>query len=438
MRILSYVAQTAVAGFVGFVAWCALDILTFGAVKDRGKPASIFAGPALAEDDDDDDDRPRFSRGGLRMPGFSGLPIPRFSLSRRARRALEPSREWIAAGIRDTDIDRLRSAGFTIVAQRRLGLLPEITVRLRGPRNLSTRRAQQQLRTLIPSALLDGNHLYRPSGRPCRADTCFAYVVPTTPLVGACTARGTVGMIDTGIDKNHPALTGLAIETESALGPDHRPSRSDHGTEVAILLASGTARVRDFKLVAIDAFHRRGGGDSADSFDIVTALDRLAAKSVTVANLSLSGPTNAILERAGAEATKRGMIIVAAAGNDGPSSPPRYPAAYQWAVAVTAVDRSDNVYPRAVRGPHIAFAAPGVRVQLPNDALQPGPLRSGTSYAAPQVTAALSARRAATTGEASRNVVAALAADAKDLGAPGRDPVFGWGRLISGKACLTN
>jgi len=378
------------------------------------------------------------------MPGFSGFPgfpIPRLASPRRSQRAPESRsmrREWVAAGVTGTDITRLRDVGFTIVAERRLVLLPEITVRLRAPRNLSDQRAQQQLRALIPSALLDRNHLYRASARPCRAETCFPYEGPSTPVAGACAARGTVGMIDTGVDTGHPALRGLAIETGSILGPDHRPSPSDHGTEIAILLASGTARVPDFKLIAIDAFHRRRGGDTADSFDIAAALDRLVAKSVAVANLSLAGPTNAILERAGAEAAKRGMIIVAAAGNDGPSSPPRYPAAYEWAVGVTAVDRRDNIYARAVRGPHIAFAAPGVRVQLPNDTLQPGQLRSGTSYATPLVTVALSARRAVAAAEASRNVVAALASEAKDLGAPGRDPVFGWGRLDSGKACLTN
>jgi hypothetical protein len=244
-------------------------------------------------------------------------------------------------------------------------------------------------------------------------------------------------MIDTRVDIDHPALANLAVETESILGPGHRPSRSDHGTEIAILIASGTARIPDFTLITVDVFHRRRGADTADSFDIAAALDQLAAKSVAVANLSLAGPTNAVLEWAGAEATKRGMTIVAAAGNDGPSSPPRYPAAYDWAVAVTAVDSRDNIYARAVRGPHIAFAAPGVRVQLPNDNLQPGRLRSGTSYATPLVTVALSARRAATTADAPRNVVAALASEVKDLGAPGRDPVFGWGRL-SGSACPIN
>jgi len=449
MHILHSASRTALASCAVFAAWCALDIVTNGAAKNDAEMSGFFVASALA-DDDDDDDRPRFSRGRPRMPSFSGFPIPRLALPRRPRRSSssprrqrrveEPRairREWVAAGVTSSDISRLRGAGFTIIAERRLGLLPESTVRLRAPRNLSDQRAQELLRTLIPSALLDRNHLYRASRRPCRADTCFPYEGPSTPVARTCAARGTVGMLDTGVDMDHAALGGLAIETESMLGPGHRPSRSDHGTEIAILIASGTARIPDFKLIAIDVFHRRRGGDAADSFDIAAALDRLAAKSVTVANLSLAGPTNAILEKAGAEASNRGMTIVAAAGNDGPSSPPRYPAAYEWAVAVTAVDRRDRIYARAVRGPHIAFAAPGVRVQLPNDSLQPGLLRSGTSYATPLVTAALSARRAGTTAEAPRNVVAALASEAKDLGAPGRDPVFGWGRL-PGRACPIN
>ncbi len=207
---------------------------------------------------------------------------------------------------------------------------------------------------------------------------------------------------------------GSRSRPRRSTGPATEGSRSGHGAEIAILIASGAVRKSDLKILAIDTFHRNRRGDAADAYDIVAALDRLVARTVAVANLSFSGPANALLERAGANAARQGMLIVAAAGNDGPSSPARYPAAYDWAVAVTAVDRRDNVYARAVRGPHIAFAASGVRVQLPDRALRPGPLRSGTSYAAPLVTAALSVRRAATT-QASSNVVAALAAEAKDI-----------------------
>jgi Subtilase family len=423
MRRLASAIRAALIGMLVFAACILVDIVV---LADMSPSKGLFAGPVLADDDDDDDDRPRFLR-----------HRPRLSPPRRARPAARvTAREWVAAGVTDSDIARLQAAGYAIVAQRRLALLPEITVRLRPPRNLSERRAQQELQSLIPTAILDRNHLYRTNARPCRSETCFPYEGGSAFDAGVCPARGVIGIIDTGIDVTHPALAGLAIETEAVHGPGHQASRSGHGTEVAILIAAGATRRTDLNILAIDVFHRSRGGDTADVYDIVAGLDRLVARSVTLANLSFAGPANALLERAGANATRRGMLIVAAAGNDGPSSPQRYPAAYDWAVAVTAVDRRDNVYARAVRGPHIAFAAPGVRVQLPDRAMQPGPLRSGTSYAAPLVTAALSVRRAS--AQASRKVVAALAAQAKDIGAPGRDPVFGWGLVDTRNACPTN
>jgi hypothetical protein len=103
-------------------------------------------------------------------------------------------------------------------------------------------------------------------------------------------------------------------------------------------------------------------------------------------------------------------------------------------VAVTAV-RSDGArWDRAPVGPHIAFAAHGVEVSLPSLAPRAGtaatPRRwSGTSFAAPVVTAALA------TLPAESGRVQALAARTRDLGAPGRDPVFGWGKVEARVDC---
>ncbi|MBK6454031.1 MAG: hypothetical protein IPF84_16605 [Proteobacteria bacterium] len=66
-------------------------------------------------------------------------------------------------------------------------------------------------------------------------------------------------------------------------------------------------------------------------------------QSVPVINVSLVGPPNVLLQRAIQMALARGHLIVAAVGNDGPSAPPLYPAAYPGVVAVTAVDRADKV-----------------------------------------------------------------------------------------------
>jgi subtilisin family serine protease len=76
--------------------------------------------------------------------------------------------------------------------------------------------------------------------------------------------------------------------------------------------------------------------------------------------------------------------MVAAAGNDGPASPPLYPAADAHVIAVTATDADDRLYALANHGRYIAVAAPGVDVlePAPNEGLQ---LISGTSVAAAHV-----------------------------------------------------
>ena len=343
-------------------------------------------------------------------------------------------REFVATGVVDADVDRIRTAGFTVVAERRLAILPEVTLRLRIPRRMSEDQALQVLRAIVPSALIDRNHLYRTASRTCRRNSCIPLVDLTASVRASCAASGTIGMIDTAVDTDHPMLAERAIEIEAVRGPGHRPSSDSHGTEIAMLLVGGLPRASKAKLVAIDAFHRRGRGQEADVFDVVTALDRLSARGVSVANLSLSGDANALLDRTGEQATSKGMVIVAAAGNEGPTAPPRYPAAYRWAVAVTAVDRRERIYPQAVRGPHLAFAAPGVRVQFPDRNLRPGAVRSGTSYAVPWVANAIAARLDGAQSE-SNKIIGELASHAKDLGLPGRDPVYGWGLIGAGAAC---
>ncbi|KRE02303.1 hypothetical protein ASE63_08060 [Bosea sp. Root381] len=167
---------------------------------------------------------------------------------------------------------------------------------------------------------------------------------------------------------------------------------------------------------------------------MLQALDLVVERGVRVVNLSMAGPANLALERLIARlVAERGLVLVAAAGNDGHQAPPLYPAAYAGVLAVTAVDRRGEVYRRAGRGAHIDFAAPGVSVAAAAGRGMQG--RTGTSFAAPFVAAAAAlaaARDPALQGEA---LVAALAATARDLGAPGRDDVFGHGVPQLDKLC---
>ena len=153
-----------------------------------------------------------------------------------------------------------------------------------------------------------------------------------------------------------------------------------------------------------------------------------------IVNVSVAGPDNAVLDAAGAAASARGAIFVAAAGNDGPAARPLYPAAYDWTIAVTAVDGRSEAYRRANRGPYIDLAAPGVGLPM-SDRNGRTRLRSGTSFAAPFVTAALASYGHRLAAASDGDTLSALAGIARDLGQPGRDDVFGWGLPEIGRLC---
>ena len=133
-------------------------------------------------------------------------------------------------------------------------------------------------------------------------------------------------------------------------------------------------------------------------------------------------------------AAAKGVILIAASGNLGAKSPPLYPAADPHVIAVTATDESDSLFAQAVRGPHLAVAAPGVDVMVPapDDQYQ---LTTGTSVAAAHVSgvAALLLERHPTAD--ARMVLEVLTATARNLNPKGRDDLYGWG-LIDPAAAL--
>nr|MDJ0969033.1 S8 family serine peptidase [Kiloniellales bacterium] len=190
------------------------------------------------------------------------------------------------------------------------------------------------------------------------------------------------------------------------------------------------------QLFAADAFHARDDGDRADTLDLVRALDWLIAEQVTVVNMSFSGRGNKLLATAIDESAQRGIILVGAAGEQRDGKARTFPAAYDAVVAVTAIDSRLRPYRAAARGPHLAFAAPGVEVPLAK-AGGGKIVQTGTSFAAPFVSAAFALLRGSDLGDDSESAHALLRASARDLGPPGRDPIFGWGlvRLPKSVSC---
>src|SRR5439155_452635 len=82
-----------------------------------------------------------------------------------------------------------------------------------------------------------------------------------------------------------------------------------------------------------------------------------AGRGARIINMSFAGPNDTRLNDALLKASRKGIVLIAAAGNAGPNSPPLYPAADPNVMAVTATDSEDALFSGANRGSHIAVPA---------------------------------------------------------------------------------
>ena len=234
-----------------------------------------------------------------------------------------------------------------------------------------------------------------------------------------------VGLIDGGVDRRHAALRRAG---GNSFGCGGSVLPSEHGTAVASLLVG---RDRGFEgaaakaeLFAADVYCDKPDGGSAE--EVVRALAWMARERVAVINLSLVGPQNRLLEQGVAALVKRGHLLVAAVGNDGPAAPPLFPAAYAGVVGVTGVNPNRRVLVEAAQGPQVLLTAPGADMAVARNGGGYGIAR-GTSFAAPLVAGLLAAELREPDPVRATAIVERLAASAVDLGAPGRDPVYGRG-----------
>jgi subtilisin family serine protease len=290
----------------------------------------------------------------------------------------------------------------------------------------------------VPGRTFAANDLYstarpifRPAGTLC-GQSCPPFLLTSWRAdIGRCAARATIGVVDTGVDTQHPAFKASRIEAVTVRSEDRAPSGRDHGTGVVSLLvgdASGeySGAAPGASVVAVDAFHATKSGDIADMYDLVTAIDHLVERRIRVINLSLSGPDNPLLQEVVAKATAKGTVLVAAAGTNEGGTQSGFPARYPGVLAVSAIDSRLRLASGSQRGEHIAFSAPGVGVSVANANKGYSTVR-GSSFAAPFVSAAYAmALETVRDGEQATRLIASTA---KDLGAPGRDGIFGWGLI---------
>ncbi|CAN5345728.1 S8 family serine peptidase [soil metagenome] len=349
-------------------------------------------------------------------------------LIRRSDGALEADPQgWpvVAAEIIAVDLSpaartHALAEGFTVVREERLAALDLTSVVLSPPRGLSLRRAVDRLKRLDPDGDYAFNHVYSPAGEIDEAEPSLAVIAtPASPPQTFPALR--LGLIDTGVEATHPALTGSHIVQRGFSGPARLAS---HGTAVASLMVGSaggfSGAAPGAALFVADVYGGSPSGGSSTA--LAEALSWMVENDASVVNISLVGPRNALVQAAVRRVQARGVLIVAAVGNDGPAAAPLFPAAYDGVVGVTAVNARDRVLPEAARGPQVDFAAPGADMAAAS-ALSNGGYATvrGASFASPLV-AGLRARQGAAS-----TAVQTLARTARDLGAPGPDPVYGQG-----------
>lgn len=332
---------------------------------------------------------------------------------RRQVGALSPS---------DEALDRARGAGFSVLRTENLWGLGLTLVVLQAPDGLSTRRALKKLRELDPQGQYDFNHLYMGSGPQGKATTG----IPPAPAVDTApsTAGARIGLIDSGVDGAHPVLAGVTIVRQ---GCDGALFPAAHGTAVASLLVGQGENFESVipgaTLHASDIFCGHGGGSLSL---LAVALDWMAREKIPVVNISLVGAKSVLLTGLVRAMTARGFLLVAAVGNDGPTAPPLYPAAYPDVVGVTGVDGNRRVLPEACRGEQVDFAAAGAGFEAAAVGGGFDEMR-GTSFATPIVAGLLARSLLAPDPSSAREALAALESSAVDIGNNGTDPSYGKG-----------
>jgi subtilisin family serine protease len=327
---------------------------------------------------------------------------------------------------------RIASWGFTIRERHDLATLERVLLKVAAPEDRDIAQAALDLALEAPGTEVDFNHVYRPGAEFGDADSSLdAAPVSASGVAGRAPALA-VGIVDTAIALEHEALVAADIVQRDFV-PFTADRPTAHGTAVASLLVGDAPQLRPQlhggRLYAASVFFSDSdGNDASTAASLTVASEWLAAEGVGVINMSLAGPANRVLEAAIAALAARGVIVVAAVGNNGPSGEPLYPAAYPNVVGVTAVDVAHRIYRYANRGPCVDFAAPGVDVPV---ARSSGGYRelTGTSVAAPHAAAVIASALASHRGEPAAAILRELELGAHDLGTKGFDDVFGFGLI---------
>ena len=264
----------------------------------------------------------------------------------------------------------------------------------------------------------------------------------------ACGEGVTVAVVDTGVAcydeggfmkgtdlAGTSCVAGYNFVGKNAIAADDQ----GHGTHVAGTIAQTTNNgigvaglAHCAKLMPVKVLSARGWGTMAD---VAEGIRWAADHGAQVINLSLGAPSKSdVVEKAVTHAYKKGVVVVAAAGNSGRSV--GYPAAYPGVIAVSATDKNDAIAWFSSRGPEVTIGAPGVGVtqqticEAGKNKCEIWGTFNGTSMAAPHVAgaAALLVGQGITDPDHVKATLEATATPKEDKN------LFGAGILEAGKA----
>ena len=248
-----------------------------------------------------------------------------------------------------------------------------------------------------------------------------------------------VAVLDTGIFGAHP---DLAVNYKGGIsfvpGETTPVDFNSHGTHCAGTIAAaingvGVVGVAPAAyLYAVKVLSRTGSGNWSY---LIAGIDWCIKNRMKVLSMSLGGPAApSALEAMCNAAWSKGLLLVAAAGNSGPAmGTVGFPAKYGSVIAVSAIDSANLIAGFSSRGPEVELCAPGVNVlsTLPGGGFG---TKSGTSMACPHVSGVAALAWGAHRYNNNVTIRRLLAWTADNLGIPGRDPLYGYGRVDAEQA----
>lgn len=265
--------------------------------------------------------------------------------------------------------------------------------------------------------------------------------IKAPPAWGCSRGRGIkVAILDTGIDWNHPDLTTNVKGAVSLVPGETAMDGNGHGTHCAGTIGAamngqGVVGVApEAYLYGVKVLANNGSGQYSW---IIAGINWAIQNRMQIVSMSLGGssaPT--ALQQICNAAYNSGVLLIAAAGNAGPGMDTvSFPGKYRKVVSVSAIDGSNVIASFSSRGPEVELCAPGVQVLSTVPGGGYGQM-SGTSMACPHVAGAAAVVWGAHRFATNTQIWNLLASTADNLGNPGWDPQYGYGRVDTDQAAM--